>query len=92
MKGYSGIRPKDTEINQQTFKLRVLIAIQSTQDKGFSCLLCTALFTFLSIMSSMVLKLHMAVAIFLDIICSHEFIRGYPFFYFYCAGMSKHNH
>ena len=29
---------------------------------------------------------------FLIKICSHEFIRGYPFFYFYCAGMLKKNH
>ena len=37
-------------------------------------------------MSSMILKLHMGLVIFFDIICSHELVRGYPFFYFYCAG------
>ena len=31
----------------------------------------------------------MGLVLFLDIICSHEFIEGYPFF---CAVMSKQNH
>ena len=34
----------------------------------------------------------MGLVLFLDEICSHEFIRGYPFFYVYCAGMLKQNH
>ena len=50
------------------------------------------LLTIVSIISSMILKLNMGFVIFLDIICLHRFIRGYPFFYFYCAGMWKHNH
>ena len=29
----------------------------------------------------------MGLVLFLDKICSHEFIEGYPFFYAYCAGM-----
>ena len=40
----------------------------------------------------MILKLHMGLALFLDKTCSCEFIRGYPFFYVYCAGMLKQNH
>ena len=28
---------------------------------------------------------------FLDKICLHEFIGGYPFFYVYCAGTLKQN-
>ena len=43
-------------------------------------------------MSSMILNLHVGLVILLDIICSLELIRGYPFFYFYCAAVSKHNH
>ena len=43
-------------------------------------------------MSSLILKLHMRLFIFLDIICSYEFIGGYSFFYFYCTVMSKQNH
>ena len=58
----------------------------------FSCLLFTVLSIILSIISSTILKLHMGVVLFLDKICSREFIRGYPFFYFYCAGMLKQNH
>ena len=34
----------------------------------------------------------MRLVLFLDKICSHEFIGGYPFFYFHCAGMLKQNH
>ena len=34
----------------------------------------------------------MGLVLFLDQICSHEFIKGYPFFYVYCAGMLKQNH
>ena len=34
----------------------------------------------------------MGSVLFLDKIRSHEFIRGYPFLYFYCAGMLKLNH
>ena len=58
----------------------------------FSCLSFTVLFTFISIISSTILKLHTGLVLFLDKIRSHEFIGGYPFFYFYCAGMFKQNH
>ena len=58
----------------------------------FSCLLFTVMYTIISIISSTILKLHMRLVLFLDKICSHEFIGGYPFFYFHCAGMSKQNH
>ena len=58
----------------------------------FSCLLFTVMYTIISIISSTILKLHMGLVHFLDKICSHEFIGGYPFFYFYCAGMLKQNH
>ena len=58
----------------------------------FSYLLFTVLYTIISIISSTILKLHMGLVLFLDKMCSHEFIGGYPFFYFYCAGMSKQNH
>ena len=58
----------------------------------FSCSLFTVIYTIISIISSMILKLHMGLAFFLDKICSHEFIGGYPFFYFHCAGMLKQNH
>ena len=58
----------------------------------FSCLLFTVLFAIISIMSFTILKLHMGLVLFLDKICSHEFIRGYSFFYVYCAGMLKQNH
>ena len=58
----------------------------------FSCLLCTVLFTIISKISFTILKLHMGLVLFLDKICSREFIRGYPFFYVYCAGMLKKNH
>ena len=34
----------------------------------------------------------MGLVLFLDNICSREFIRGYPFFYVYCADMMKQNH
>ena len=34
----------------------------------------------------------MGLVLFLDKIRSHEFIGGYPFFYFYCAGMLTQNH
>ena len=44
-----------------------------------------------SIISFAILKLHMGLVLFLDKICSCEFIRGYPFFYVYCAGMLKQN-
>ena len=57
----------------------------------FSCLLFTVLFTFISIISFTILKLHMGLVLFLDKICSSEFIRGYQFFYVYCAGMLKQN-
>ena len=58
----------------------------------FSCVLFTVLFTIISIISSMILKLHMGLVLYLDIICSQEFIGWYPFFYFYCAGMPEQNH
>ena len=58
----------------------------------FSCLLFTVMYTIISIISSMILKLHMWLVLFLDKILSHEFIRGYPFLYFYCAGILKQNH
>ena len=50
------------------------------------------MYTIISIISSTILKLHMGLVLSLDKICSHEFIGGYPFFYFHCAGMSKKNH
>ena len=53
----------------------------------FSCLLFTVLFTIISLISSTISKLHMGLVLFLDKIRSHEFMGGYPFFYFYCAGM-----
>ena len=34
----------------------------------------------------------MGLILFLDKIRLHESIGGYPFFYFYCAGMLKQNH
>ena len=46
----------------------------------------------MSVVSSMILKLHMGMVIFLNIICRHEFTVGFPFFYFCCTGMSKQNH
>ena len=58
----------------------------------FSCLLFTVLLTIISIISFTILKLHMGLVLFLDKICSREFIRGFPFFYVYCAGMLKQNH
>ena len=50
------------------------------------------LFTIISKISFTILKLHMGLVLFLDKICSREFIRGCPFFYVYCAGMLKQNH
>ena len=50
------------------------------------------LLTIISLISFKILKFHMGLALFLDKIRSHEFIGGYPFFYFYCAGMLKQNH
>ena len=51
------------------------------------------MYTIISIISSTILKLHiMGLVLFLDKICSQEFIGGYPFFYFHCAGMLKQNH
>ena len=75
-------------------ELIVLISIQSTQDKIFSCLLTTVLFTIISIIMSTILKLHVGLLgfFFLGIICLHEFMGGYPFFSFCCGGMSKQNH
>ena len=58
----------------------------------FSCLLFTVMYTIISIISSTILKLHMRLVLFLDKMCSHEFIGGYPFFYFHCAGMLNQNH
>ena len=58
----------------------------------FSCLLFIVLFTIISIISFTILKLHVGLVPFLDKICSHEFIGGYPFFYVYCVGMFKQNH
>ena len=52
----------------------------------------TVMYTIISIIRSPILKLHMGLVLFLDNICSHEFIGGYPFFYFRCAGMLKQNH
>ena len=57
-----------------------------------SCLLFTVMYTIISIISSTILKLHLGLVRFLDKICSHEFIGGYPFFYFHCAGMLKQYH
>ena len=34
----------------------------------------------------------MGLVLFLDNICSHEFIGGYPFFYFYGTGILNQNH
>ena len=58
----------------------------------FSCLLFTVMYTIISIIISTILSLHMGLVLFLDKICSHEFIGGYPLFYFYCAGMLKQSH
>ena len=58
----------------------------------FSCLLFIVLFAIISTISFTILKFHMGLVLFLDKIRSHEFIGGYPFFYFYCAGMLKQNH
>ena len=58
----------------------------------FSCLLLAALFTIISIISFMILKLYMGLVLFLDEIYSLEFIREYLSFYVYCAGMLKQNH
>ena len=58
----------------------------------FSYLSFTVQFTIISIFSSTILKLHMGLILFLDKICLREFIREYPFFYFYHAGMLKQNH
>ena len=58
----------------------------------FSCLLFTALFTIIYIISSAILNLRMGLVLILDKICSLEFIGGYPFCSFYRAGMSKENH
>ena len=58
----------------------------------FSCLLFTVLFTIISIISFTILKWHMGLVLFLDKICSREFIRGYPFVYVYCAGILNQNH
>ena len=58
----------------------------------FSCLLFFVLFTVISIISFTILKLHIELFPFLDKICLHEFIGGYPFFDVYCAGMLKQNH
>ena len=55
--------------------------MQNAQNKVFSCLLFTVLFTIISIINSTILKLHIGLVLFLDKICSHEFVRGYPFFY-----------
>ena len=66
--------------------------IQSAQNNVFSCLLFTVLFTIISIISVTILKLHMGLVLFLDKISSREFIRGYLFFYVYCACMLKQNH
>ena len=65
---------KDTDINWWSFKLRVLMFIQSAQDKVFSCSLFTVLYAIISIISSTILKLHVGLVLFLDKICSHEFI------------------
>ena len=57
----------------------------------FICLLFTVMYTIISIIGSKILKLNMGLVLFLDKICSHEFIGGYPFFHFNCAGMLKQN-
>ena len=85
--------PKKTlTLTDDPLKLRGLIFIQSAQNNGFSCLFFTVLFTIIYIISVTILKLHMGLVLFLDKIYSREFIRGYPFFYVYCAGMLKQNH
>ena len=66
--------------------------IQSARDKVFGWLVFTVLFTIMSIINSTILKLHMGLVLFLDKIRSHEFIGGYPFFYFSCASVLKQNH
>ena len=58
----------------------------------FSCSLFTVMYTIIYIFSSTILKLHMGLVFFLNKICSHEFIGGYPFFYFYCASLLERNH
>ena len=66
--------------------------MQSAKNKVFSCLLLIVLFSIISIISFTILKLPMGLVLFLDKICSHEFVRGYQFFHVYCAGMLKQNH
>ena len=44
------------------------------------------LLTIISIMSFMILKLHRGLVIFS---LHNLFVGGYPFVYFYCAGMSR---
>ena len=46
----------------------------------------------ISIISVTILKWHIGLVLFLDNIYSREFIRGYPFFYVYCAGILNQNH
>ena len=57
---------------QKTLKLteKHLVSIESTQDKLFSSLLFNVLFTIIPIMSSMILKLHMRLVIFVDMFFS----------------------
>ena len=57
---------KDTEISRRTLKLRVLITIQTSQDKPFSCLFLTVLFIIISLMSAMILKMYTRLVIFLN--------------------------
>ena len=89
---FLSIPQQDTEINWRPLTLRALVFIQSAQDKVCDCLVFSVLYTVICIISSTILKLHMGLVLFLDKICPHEFIEGYPFFYFYCAGMLKQNH
>ena len=84
-----------TELGQSVSLLCYLPGTNATcqaQNNVFSCLLFTVLFTIISIISFTILKLHMGLVLFLDKIYSCEIIRGYPFFYVYCAGMLKQNH
>ena len=67
--------------------------MQTSQDKVCSCLLLTVLFAIMYLMNSTILKLHTGLIIFLNIICSQEFVRGYLFFHSIVhTCMLKQNH
>ena len=86
------MRQKTLELTDDPYKLRVLIFIQIAQDKLFRDLLFTVLYTIISIVRYMILKLHVELVLFLDKTCLHEFMGGHPYFYFYCTATLKKNH